>query len=698
MLGLAFGTARIDAQEPHASAVRDTSTVVVECRLGEIASRVVEAHLRGDTIFVPADSLLALAGVQSNRALGEQPLDSAAALLHADVVFDPSTLVVQIADSGTLPVSRAVARARARAQLGDRTQVGEQASVVARTALAPSALTLDYQIARDGALALHGTSRMLGGALDAAVARQGAAGMRTTLSWASVPSATDGGVRIRVGALDDLAGGVGLLLTNAPLREADTVGTSLLARGLPAGSELELFDDGVLVAADSIGATPASQVQLARRRGTHVMRLVTYDSTGRSHEARWVAFTPDALLRRGALEYSLAAGLCRRRSCVGRIARAASIAYAPTDQLTLSAQSMPRVRDGRDVARTVRFALDASVGSAGSLSLRRSTAGGASALLRIQHDAGRELTLRTDAPGTPATSPILPAGVGIGHRVNSGDVLWALPRRIALDVAGALGGSAGALAAATSMPMPAGVLQATATLARAAGSGVCASSSVGAIVYGTALPRHLAVFRPALLRMRAAPRLSRCADGSSRDLLLVLPTAWLSALQLSASWRRGARAPALMLGLRREIGTAMRARAELARGEGAGVITSDVAGSIVVDGLRRGVTFAAEPGVGHAGVHGTVYVDENGNGMRDDGEPPVTGAVVRSGDASAVSDERGVFVLSKLAPDRAVRLSVDSISVEDLELDPGVPQRVVLTAGTVVRVDVPLLRRRELVP
>jgi len=198
--------------------------------------------------------------------------------------------------------------------------------------------------------------------------------------------------------------------------------------------------------------------------------------------------------------------------------------------------------------------------------------------------------------------------------------------------------------------------------------------------------------RSALIRLREERRVSPCR-ATTRSVVVALPTGATSALELSASWER-ARRPVLSVALRRRIGGFLTAHAELTGDERSYAARSDVAGTVVLDALRRSVSFAVDPSASGATVEGIVYVDGDANGRRDVGEEVIPGVVVRSGDASAVSDARGIYVLAGLPSDRLARLSVDSVSVEDAGVVPAAPTSVVLTPRAVVHVDI-ALRRRE---
>lgn len=651
--------------------------------------------MSGDTLLVPVTALLALAGLDSTNAGGDRPLSTAATLLHADASFDPAALVVQFADSGTLPVSRRATRARMRAQLRERELDARTPVASARAARSVSAIAVDYSAERDGALAIDAASRLFGGAAEASITRQSDHRMRSTLRWTSVPPGSHA-IRVQFGALDELAGATGVLFTNAPVQRADTLRALSIAPAVLPGAELELFEDGALVAADSAGAD-VSRLRFPHRYGTHRMRLVVSDPDGGERESRWVESTPDALLPRGAVRYTLAAGACPRLACSAATAR---VAYAATDRVTVGVGWAPTLRHATvPVAPALHLTLDARIGQSAALSLERGSADGASAdgasvELRVDRAEGRSIVLRSEATGVRrSVSPLLPVAMGAMHRVTSVMGSWMLPRSGIVDLASAVTRSALAFGSAVSLPTPLGVVQGSSLVQRDGVAAVCAGGSIGAVIYGTWLPRALAPLRPMLVRVRAEQYATACERNAARSVTIALPVA-LSAVELSASWdgARGPRRAHFGVALRRRIGSIMAAHAEVAGGAGAPSARSGVAGSVLVDRLRRSISFGASAS-GSASVHGVVYADANANGRRDPGEVPVAGALVRSGDVTAVSDERGVFVLQAVPSDQSVRVTVDSLSVEDAGLVPGVPLQVVLTARGMVRVDIPLHRR-----
>lgn len=100
--------------------------------------------------------------------------------------------------------------------------------------------------------------------------------------------------------------------------------------------------------------------------------------------------------------------------------------------------------------------------------------------------------------------------------------------------------------------------------------------------------------------------------------------------------------------------------------------------------------------VGRAGVEGVVFQDLNGNGVWDQGEPPVPGVRVAVRGIPVVTDDRGRFRVWELQPWEATAAAVDSLS-----LDPGwvpSPRELVFrpAPNLFTPLALPVVRTREL--
>lgn len=671
--------------------------LVVEVRIGDVASTVLEARVRNGTVLLPGRSVLALAGLDSAEVAGSRSLADVAVLLHAAITFDTTALLVQVADSGTLPVSRRAARARARARLAAADAGAASPVRPASDQRLPSAVDLSYAAQRGGAVSVDASLRLSGGVAELTTSRVPGRGMRSEVSWTSLPLLTLDGARVRIGSIDELDGGSGMLLTNAPIERTDTLRFGSLGLRLPPGTELELFDDGVLVGADSVRTDERLRLGHAERRGVHEMRLVTYDSAGRARVTRWTEYLPEAFLRAGELRYAIAARACLRLACALPVAQ---LSYAPVDRLTIAAHVARSDEPTGVPGWTSHASLDARVAASTALSVHVESHGTLAGELRVQRRREESLVVRVEradaAHGAPLASavPIPMTSVAATPLVTASGS-WRIGSAATLDMVAGHAGSGVIAGARASAFGTIGVLRGSAALVDAAVR--CASVSAAALLWGAWLPPVLAALHSAALSVRADHRSVGCGDESSGALGLLLPALRGSALELSAGWERpraGRARVALSLALRRRIAGAVDVHAELVDDRSAQVVRSDVSGALTIDALRRSISFAPGAAGGTSGVHGVVYADDNANDRRDPGERVVAGALIRVGEASGVSDERGLFVVPELPTDRLVRVAVDSLSVEDQGYVPGVPIAVTLVSRALVRVDVPLRRTR----
>ncbi|HEX8691616.1 MAG TPA: carboxypeptidase-like regulatory domain-containing protein [Longimicrobium sp.] len=100
--------------------------------------------------------------------------------------------------------------------------------------------------------------------------------------------------------------------------------------------------------------------------------------------------------------------------------------------------------------------------------------------------------------------------------------------------------------------------------------------------------------------------------------------------------------------------------------------------------------------LGRAGVSGVVFFDEDGDGVRDPGEPLAPQVPVVIGGERAVSDRAGRYRAWGLLPYAVLNLGVDTLSVADPELAPAVAEYLLRPAPNLYTPrDLPVLRTRE---
>jgi len=98
--------------------------------------------------------------------------------------------------------------------------------------------------------------------------------------------------------------------------------------------------------------------------------------------------------------------------------------------------------------------------------------------------------------------------------------------------------------------------------------------------------------------------------------------------------------------------------------------TQFLQGSLLWDRRTDRLGVAPGPSLERSGLSGRVFLDVNGNGIRDAGEPGVANARVLIGSLSARTDSTGAYHVWDLVPFEPVMVSLDSVSLESPLLVP----------------------------
>ena len=135
-------------------------------------------------------------------------------------------------------------------------------------------------------------------------------------------------------------------------------------------------------------------------------------------------------------------------------------------------------------------------------------------------------------------------------------------------------------------------------------------------------------------------------------------------LELGTSWTRGSPGAVYHLFLTSVLPAFRSVTAVDARASGAATGTQFVQGSLLWDRATGLVRTAPGPSLERSGVAGRVFLDQNGNGRLDPGEPLLPGVRVQVGTRSAAADSNGVFRVWDVVPFETILVSVDSLSLE----------------------------------
>jgi hypothetical protein len=131
--------------------------------------------------------------------------------------------------------------------------------------------------------------------------------------------------------------------------------------------------------------------------------------------------------------------------------------------------------------------------------------------------------------------------------------------------------------------------------------------------------------------------------------------------------------------------------------DAASQVTQFSQGTIYWDEGTSRVDFAPGPGVEQGGLSGFVFMDSNGNGVRDEGEEGMPGVRLVVGGKTVTSDDQGRHTSWDLIPYQQVEVWADSTSIMDPTLVPQQSRvRVDVPPSSFGRVDIPLTVSRQI--
>jgi hypothetical protein len=698
--------------------------VLVELRLGQVAVRTVPAFRRGDDALLPVLQFLDLAGIaaaigptgrlesidqprdrhirvdpESNTAAwgsrlmsldpselvpqeGELYLAASrlAELLGLRIIVDWSELAVSVPDPSSLPVAQRLRRQAARAAL-ERAEAADQTEALAPLSRpAWDGLVLDYSILTPSNDPLQGSAYtigagadLLGGSLELGLQSVGGAGtgeVRFDGSWLGVWRGNRWLRQLRVG--DGTATGPriralrGLMLTNAPFVRPSFLGLVPFAGRLAPGWEVEAYRGGELVGFDSVGAGGRFALELPILYGQNPVDLMAYGPEGQQRTFNRTYRVSAGLLAAHRFEYGLSAGQCRFTTC--RATGNLDLRYGITSRLTVEAGGDQLWRDTLPSLFHPYVSATGSLTNAwtlqGELVGRGLARAGVTFEPSLRVSASAEYTRFDAATASPLVNPL-------GRRDQL--ALTAFLRPIArLDATyleasaehgHTLTGVTDRARIGASLPIGTIRLLPYARLERdGTGDGLTVSRSYWGL-NSFILPRPTwgGFLRPMWARTSFEARGLRA---TSAAFVVARPVVAGVRLEAGLSWFEGAPGPTYTLSLSSLL-RSLRAFTTATAPTGAPAsVTQLVQGSVVWDRSAGGLAFTPGPSLQRAGVAGRVFLDQNGNGLWDPGEPGLPGVRVQVGAGAAYSDSSGVYRVWDILPFEPAAVTVDSMSFQ----------------------------------
>ena len=513
---------------------------------------------------------------------------------------------------------------------------------------------------------------LLGGSMELRpqfYSNHGASGAEVRAAWTRVWSDSRW---VRQAGIGDVQSGgrharliQGFTLTNAPFVRSSEFEVEQFVGRVPQGWEVELYDNGQLLAYADADAVGAFRVPIQLRYGQNPFDLVLYGPGGETVRQKRTIRVPFSRLPDRHLEYAFAAGRCRYEPCDGLLSMDAR--YGLNRRVTLQGGF-----DGIfDRARTALWQPYVAVSGAPTMALGLTAEAVANSQVRLAADYEPHMDLRASLGVTSFSEKgaVYANGVLAEATRTEGSLYWR---------PGWMNGNLYLRGAAVRSTGP----DLHRSLER-----ISATTRIGQVRYG------LGVLLDASRTI--ATRRRQFALDASADAFLRGPWSWTRGANVSGqlAFEPSSGLTALRASAGRRITRAWRADAGLGWFRGAGFslelslttatqgprvgVRSRVNAQTGSDGLffangsmaydPRSRLFALGDGsdLGRAGIRGVLFRDDNGNGVRDAGEPGLAGIPVHVGGWPAETDSEGRFSAWGLFPFEPADIQIDSLSFND---------------------------------
>ena len=709
MITLTLLVATLASQAPDIIRSRDSvrpEPVILEVRIGSIASTTVSALRVGDRALLPMVPVLALAEFDAadppERYL---PTDSLGELLHTAITVDWDDLTATISDDGTLPASRRVLRRQRRDLFNMTNGISAVSPAATRTMpLFPHGFVLDYEITTSGAVTfaqpgvrLTLGSSMLGGGLAIdwnCFGRIPSAA--PAISWQALWPERSRVRYVRFGNLPFSPGVIvrsGLLVSNrAPLYDDDA--QTVVFAGAPGRDwEVEAYRDGVLTYAGVVDSTGAYMLSLPALHGTNRFALIAYGPGGEQRVTnRYVSIGNDMLPARTG-SYTLALGSCASVRC--NRATELSLRYAPDRHVTAGVD-LAASTGARGLLFTPAASFSARVSDDINTSARY---GRYDAVADFRYSPSATFDVAATYRSIAIDPVVAPMVQDVRARRSSAvaTASWRRGGTHALDATVDLSGrhltDEQRIRVASSWSVGAAYFRPFAMLARGL---YVRSPTAGVGAYAeTAVPPLVRNIVPVGSRIRGSAGLG---GGRSTDTFVALAIPFMRAGRIEVATRWGGvrrtRMPQLDLSMSL-IASAVRYDARSDGYAKSRTVTSALSGSVAIahgrDADSQIMTLSAMPLLGRAFIAGRVFLDNDDDGVFGLSDEPLPGVSVIIGSSTVETDSTGAYRSFDVAPHVALTLSADSLTLPSQDLVV-LPVRVVPLPNGVTRVDLAVVR------
>lgn len=658
------------------------------------------------------DALAAQAGMQALNGTVFVGTSLLAALLQAGVDVDMSRLTVRLQRTVPFPAQQRILAAERRTlQLARQRQLAQkQDRDTASVPLLTSAGVLDWELGTMGShgaqlttARLHGGAALLAGDLNAALTLQSGSVTGSELrdvairyqrafpNFAPLRQVSAGSIITR-GLFSRFVRGVEL--TNRPLHRTGDLGDVLIDPDLPSGWQYEVSQGGRLIGYTD--ATADMPVAVPLRIGATPVQVRMYGPAGEEIVSTLLLQAPVSLLPARVFEYVAGGGACSASMC-DEIAYG-DARYGVNPWLTVGG-GFEHVGDSTaSVTRPYAVAsMSSGVRATAELQLMPGAHYNANIGLFPRRGSSANIRAGIAQPGFGRLSA-LPQSESRWNvesywdqRVDGG--LPGLPGLRSIRGGAAAGGTTG-------RGLTRWRISAAASYARAHFETRFEHDEL-AITRDVVSMRATGVVTARAARSTFRPVLSAAAGGSRDGFVFVEGGASIQpvpnqSLSAGVQWNRVIARPTLSLAWTARFAPAqVAARAIAARDAGSTALLMSGSLAVAPDGA---VSARAVNGAGYAGLHGTVFLDRDGDGVFSASDVTVPFAEVIAGNVHVTADAHGNYRVWGLKPLAPVTVAFDSTAAADPSWTMlGPPPVVRPIPNAARRVDLPLVETRELI-
>jgi hypothetical protein len=458
----------------------------------------------------------------------------------------------------------------------------------------------------------------------------------------------------------------GVSISNTPFLRPSSFADQWLLGTLPAGWEVELYHNHRLVGFTVVDETDQYRFNVPVRYGQNPVDVIAYGPNGEMVRTRRTFVIPTERLPAQQFEYGISAGECGVEICQNTFNVDAW--YGVTSAISVRAGSDLFLRDTLpDLWHPYGIVAFAPARSL-SLTMQAVFDGFINGRFSFTPTPDFELHLQHTEFISEATAPIVASP--LLERQTRGFLLWRPGRRdrspfirlTAQRTEAAMGGTDAAKLSATALigagRLEVGVehigqrFEALPTRTRRV------IDALGAVVLRGPSRLFRSTFLQGEIGFDPDSGLSRVTAGLARNLVRELR------IDVEAGWQRGLRGFTALIGITATLPT-MRAISRNVYNEATGVQGQQlIEGSLLWDQRGKRIGFADGRSLGRAGISGEVFVDANGNGIRDADEVGFPDLRLHLGSRGVTTDSLGRFSTWDFAPFESLLLEIDSLSID----------------------------------